>query len=175
MSKIEEIIKNLALEAHPEGGYFKETYRSKGEINNDNLSPNYEGKRNYSTCIYFMLTSDTFSAFHKINQDEIWHFYDGAPILLHTISESGIHDEFVIGRDFSKGQSPQLVVPGGHCFAAKVINKTNNESATKIDYSLVGCTVSPGFDFTDFVLPSRAELLAQFPQHMDLIKEFTRV
>lgn len=165
MDKIKEIIKNLALKPHPEGGYFKETYRSKGEIKEDSLHADYKGKRNYSTCIYFLLTSDTFSAFHKIKQDEIWHFYDGSPIQLHTISETGKHTENTIGTDLNKGETPQLIVPGNHWFAAKVINKN--------DYALVGCTVSPGFDFTDFELPSRKELLSKFPQHKELITELT--
>jgi len=165
MNKIEDIIKKLDLKPHPEGGYFKETYRSLGEINKDSLHIDYNGKRNYSTCIYFLLTSETFSAFHKIKQDEIWHFYDGSPITLHTISKTGDHLEHTIGRDFNKGEIPQLVVPGNHWFAASVINKN--------DYSLVGCTVSPGFDFSDFELPTSKELIAKFPSHKNLITEFT--
>ena len=165
MKKTEEIIKKLGLKPHPEGGYFKETYRSLGKINKDSLHSTYNGKRSYSTCIYFLLTSDTFSAFHKIKQDEIWHFYDGSPIILHTISETGNHHEYTIGRDFSKGEIPQLVVPGNHWFAAEVINKN--------DYSLVGCTVSPGFDFSDFELPTRKELITKFPASESLITEFT--
>jgi len=165
MNKVENIIKKLDLKPHPEGGYFKETYRSLAEINKNSLHSGYNGKRNYSTCIYFLLTSDTFSAFHKIKQDEIWHFYDGSPILLHTISETGIHDEYTIGRDLSKGEVPQLVVPGNHWFAAEVINKN--------DYSLVGCTVSPGFDFSDFELPTRKKLITKFPTYESLITDFT--
>ncbi|OIQ21027.1 MAG: hypothetical protein BM557_04505 [Flavobacterium sp. MedPE-SWcel] len=165
MSQIEKIIKKLDLKPHPEGGYFKETYRSEGEISNDSLDSKYKGNRNYSTCIYFLLTSKTFSAFHKINQDEIWHFYDGSTIHLHIISEAGEHSEHFIGRDLPNGEVPQLVVPGNSWFAAKIINKN--------DYSLVGCTVAPGFDFNDFVLPSRKELLNKFPQHQSIITEFT--
>lgn len=165
MNQKEKIIKELDLKPHPEGGYFKETYRSKGMINKDSLPEAYNGERNYSTCIYFLLTSDTFSAFHKIKQDEIWHFYDGSPIHLHIISETGEYSTHIIGRDFSKGEVPQLVVHGNSWFAAKVINQDN--------YSLVGCTVAPGFDFSDFVLPTRAELTAQFPQHASIISELT--
>ncbi len=165
MNRIAEIIKELDLKPHPEGGYFKETYRSEGKINEDSLYSNYNGKRNYATCIYFLLTSDTFSAFHKIKQDEIWHFYEGSPISLHTISENGNHSEYIIGCDFDKGQTPQLVVPGGHFFGARVINKSG--------YALVGCTVSPGFDFSDFELPSRKELISKFPQYQELITELT--
>jgi predicted cupin superfamily sugar epimerase len=166
MKKIEEIISKLNLEPHPEGGFFKETYRSAGEINLDSLSHNYKGKRNYSTSIYFMLTSDTFSAFHRILQDEIWHFYDGSTLNLYMITPEGKLTITEIGKDISAGQVPQFVVPGGNWFAASGINKN--------DYSLVGCTVSPGFNFLDFELTSRKELLAKFPQHADVILSFTR-
>lgn len=167
MDRKQELIEKLKLQAHPEGGYFRETYRSEGKISRDELSPAYSSSRNYSTCIYFMLTSETFSAFHKINQDEIWHFYEGAPIVLHTLSQEGKHQEFVIGNDFSEGQRPQLVVPGGNYFAARVSGSDK--------HALVGCTVAPGFDFDDFVLPTRQELIHKFPQHENLIKEFTRI
>ncbi|WP_298894394.1 cupin domain-containing protein [uncultured Psychroserpens sp.] len=164
-NKIEQIIKQLELQPHPEGGYFKETYRSSGEIKNDSLGDNYIGQRNYSTCIYFLLTSDNFSALHRIKQDEIWHFYDGSPIRLHVISESGIHTEHLIGNDLNKGEVPQYIVPGGCWFAAEVIDKNA--------YSLVGCTVSPGFSFEDFELKSRTELIALFPDKETIITRLT--
>jgi len=165
MKHVEKIIQDLGLQPHPEGGYFKETYRSSGEIDEHSLGDAYEGNRNFSTGIYFLLTSDTFSAFHKINQDEIWHFYDGSPVRIHMISESGRYSSVVVGRNFTKGEVPQFVVPGGHWFAAKVENDMH--------YSLVGCTVSPGFDFRDFVLPDRQELISKFPEHSDLITSLT--
>ena len=167
MTRIEEIIKSLELLPHPEGGYYKETYRSLGNINTDSLDESYNGKRSYSTCIYFLLTSDDFSAFHKIKQDEIWHFHEGSPIKLHTISEKGIHQEYMVGNDFSSGQKPQLVVNGNHWFAASIIDKNS--------YALVSCTVSPGFDFSDFILPTRRELIDRFPQHEELITQFTTI
>lgn len=165
MNTIENIIKKLDLKKHPEGGYFKETYRSLGEIDKNNLHKNFGANRNYSTCIYFLLTSECFSVFHRIRQDEIWHFYDGSAILLHMISKTGIHTKITIGRDFSKEQVPQFVVPSGYWFAAKVKDKNN--------YSLVGCTVSPGFDFDDFELSTRKMLISKFPQHKKVITDFT--
>jgi predicted cupin superfamily sugar epimerase len=165
MNKIENIIKALDLKPHPEGGYYKETYRCVGEIKKENLSADFNGNRNYSTCIYFLLTSDTFSAFHRIRQDEIWHFYDGSPINLHTINTEGIYSLIVIGNEIEKGNIPQYVVPAGVWFAAKVINEN--------DYSLLGCTVSPGFNFNDFELPNRIDLINNFPQHSKIITELT--
>ena len=165
-NKSKKIIEKLNLLPHPEGGYFKEVYRSSGVIESEILGSEFSGSRNYATSIYFMLTSDTFSAFHKINQDEIWHYYDGSAIELHVISESGQHTQHVIGKDIFNNQVPQLVVLANHWFAAKIINYN--------DYSLVGCGVSPGFDFRDFILPTRQELVQKFPQHEDLITAFTR-
>jgi len=166
-NKIQQIIDKLDLLPHPEGGYYKEIYRSKGMIKSNNLGIEFSGSRNYATSIYFMLTSDTFSAFHKINQDEIWHFYDGSPIELHVISDAGKYSQHTIGKDIFNGEVPQLVVPANHWFAAKTIKDD--------DYSLVGCAVSPGFDFRDFNLPTRQKLTERYPQHKALITSFTRI
>lgn len=167
MDNVDYLIKVLGLQPHPEGGYFKEFYRSSGEINSESLDSRYVGNRNYATSIYFLLTSDTFSAFHKINQDEIWHFYDGSPIKIHMISETGDYSNVIVGKNLKQGEKLQFVVPGGYWFAANVIN--NN------DYSLVGCTVSPGFDFKDFQLADRNEFIAKFPKHKEVITNLTNV
>ncbi len=165
MKDVENIIKNLQLQPHPEGGYFKETYRSNGFITEENLGSDFSGTRNYATSIYFLLTSNSFSAFHRIQQDEIWHFYKGSPIKLHIISNEGIHTTVIIGNDFDKGQVPQYIVKAKDWFAAEVVK--NNA------YTLVGCTVSPGFDFKDFELPKRNTLISQFPHHKALIEKLT--
>jgi uncharacterized protein len=166
MDKIEEIISNLGLKPHPEGGYFRETYRSVGVISQECLGMRYNSLRNYSTCIYFLLTSGRFSAFHRIVQDEIWHFYKGSSLKIHMIDDKGVYSVKVVGTDFEKGEVPQFVVSGQTWFAATV---------SDIDsYSLVGCTVSPGFDFEDFELPDRQELTLAFPQHKEIIKVLTR-
>ncbi|WP_422104089.1 cupin domain-containing protein [Winogradskyella sp.] len=165
MNSIKTIIEQLDLQPHPEGGYFKETYRSAGVIKPDSLNASYNGERSYSTCIYFLLTSESFSALHRIKQDEIWHFYAGSPIRLHMISESGEHTEHSIGNDFSKGHVPQFVVPGGNWFAAEVIEKEA--------YALVGCTVSPGFSFEDFELKPRKDLTELFPHLESIVARLT--
>jgi predicted cupin superfamily sugar epimerase len=166
MCRKQELINTLELISHPEGGYYKETYRSEGSISKNALPDDYSGDRSYSTGIYFMLTADTFSAFHKINQDEMWHFYDGSPIELHMITADGEYSCVYIGRDIKNGEHLQYVVPGGVWFASRV--KDNAE------YSLLGCTVSPGFDFADFILPNTTEMTALFPQHSEIISELTR-
>ncbi len=165
MTEAKKIIKSLQLQPHPEGGFFKETYRSQGAISVDSLGEDFSEKRSYSTCIYFLLTSDSFSAFHRIKQDEIWHFYKGSPIKLHIISEDGNYKKIIIGNHLEKGELPQYVVQAKDYFAAEVINPN--------DFTLVGCTVAPGFDFNDFELPSREDLVSRFPQHIQIIKHLT--
>ena len=167
MKREELIIKELNLTPHPEGGYYQETYRSSEIIPNEQLSNVYIGDRNVSTAIYFLLKSDSFSAFHKINQDEIWHFYEGAAVKIHQIAPDGAYTSIIVGNDLAKGETFQHVVPAGYWFAATV-EKENS-------YSLVGCTVAPGFDFKDFVLAKRNELIELFPQHRNSITELTRL
>lgn len=162
----EELVDLLNLQPHPEGGFYAETYRSKHSIPNEVLAGNHEGDRNYGTGIYFMLTRDTFSAFHRIEQDELWFFHQGATIELHMISQEGVHSKHLIGNDIGSGERPQLLVPETYWFAAKIVGDA--------DFALVSCTVSPGFDFRDFILPSRAELTSKFPQHAEIIEAFTR-
>lgn len=162
---ITEIINKFNLEKHPEGGYFKETYRSTGIITNENLNSNFIGDRNYCTGIYFLLTSDSFSAFHKINQDEMWHFYLGTTLKLHMISPEGEYSFVLIGNDLLNGELPQFVVPAQYWFAVEVVKENS--------FAFTGCTVAPGFDFKDFVLPERKELITLFPQHSEIISKLT--
>jgi predicted cupin superfamily sugar epimerase len=166
-NSLENLISQFNLEPHPEGGYFRETYRSKVEIPKGILDGRFNGIRNCSTCIYFLLTSNNFSAFHKINQDEIWHFYDGSPIRLHIISECGVYTNQLIGIDIKNGQLPQFVVEGGSWFAAEVEYPDA--------FSFVGCTVAPGFSFDDFELGIQNELIKMFPKHKDVIEKLTRL
>ncbi|WP_417591151.1 cupin domain-containing protein [Owenweeksia hongkongensis] len=164
--EVEKLIRHLSLEPHPEGGFYKETYRSKEVITQNSLAANFEGERNCCTGIYFLLTSETFSAFHRIKQDEMWHFYQGSPLLLHTLSPTGDYRCTEIGADVMNGQQPQFVVEAGAWFGATVKNPN--------DYSLVGCTVSPGFDFHDFELAKRKSLTDLFPNHSKVIASLTR-
>ena len=166
MEEINTLVQKLNLIPHPEGGFYSETYRSKGTIPQNVIDEQYKGGRNFSTCIYFLLTSASFSAFHRIRQDEIWHFYMGSPIELHQITPSGQYHKNSIGNNIAEGQTPQLVVPGGNWFAAAVPEPDS--------YALVGCTVAPGFDFQDFILAKRDVLITDFPEHAEMIRKYTR-
>lgn len=161
----QKIVKQLDLLPHPEGGFYKETYRSKGIIPKNAL-PHFKGDRSYCTSIYFLLTSDNFSGFHRIKQDEIWHFYSGSPLAVHVIDQEGIYTKHLVGINMEKGEFPQLTVPA-NCWFASSVEKENS-------FSFVGCTVAPGFDFEDFELAKRKELTAIYPQHEKIIKLLTR-
>ncbi|UZR94908.1 cupin domain-containing protein [Chondrinema litorale] len=158
-------IDQLNMERHPEGGYYKETYRCNELYKEAHLPLKYKSDRVFSTGIYFLLESNDFSSLHRITSDEMWHFYAGSSLTVYAFNQ---HDYFEIklGSDFEKGQVFQAVVPGGYWFGAKV-NEANS-------YALVGCTVAPGFDFEDFELAKQADLLQEYPQYKKVITKLTR-
>ncbi len=160
-----QVIDHLQLIAHPEGGFYREMYRSTEAIEAHALPQRFNGVRDFSTAIYFLLMEDDFSAFHKIQQDELWHFYRGTPLTLHSISPNGTYTKQVVGSNIEEGETPLAVIKAGDYFAAEVLDG---------EYALLGCTVAPGFDFKDFELSKRAALLSLFPQHADLIRRMTR-
>ena len=158
-------IQTLGLQEHPEGGYFREVYRSDESVIKSALPERFKSKRCFSTSIYFLLNQTDVSCFHRIQQDEIWHFYDGSPLLIYTISKKRM-TVFHLGRDPNKGELPMLVIPKGTIFGAELKNKRS--------YSLIGCTVSPGFEFEDFELMSRSKLKRMFPERVELINRLTK-
>jgi predicted cupin superfamily sugar epimerase len=159
MTAAAQYIRDLRLVAHPEGGFYRVTYESPGFIPRECLPSLYNGSRRHATAIYFLIEDPDFSAFHKIASDELWHFYTGGDLTVHVIDPSGVYTETRLGAS-----GPfQAVVPGGSWFAA-----------TSASYSLVGCTVSPGFDFADFQIARRAAMIAEYPQHLPLIERLTR-
>jgi hypothetical protein len=159
-------INKLQLIKHPEGGYYREVYRSHEFVHKKNLPDRYSSFRSFSTSIYFLLESHEFSAFHRLKSDEIWHFYEGAAINVLMIFPNGEFKRIEMGREAETNDVYQALIPKGCWFAAHV-----NEEDT---FSLVGCTVAPGFDFEDFELGKRDDLLKLFPQHRDLIARFTK-
>lgn len=164
-SRVETLVRELDLKPHPEGGYYKEVYRAKGEIPETSL-PGYDGARNFATSIYFLLTKENFSAFHTIRQDELWHHYEGDALEVHVLTKDGLHQVINLGKELEAGQQPQGVVYGGDVFGSRV--------AEGGEYALVGCTVAPGFDFKDFQLDEREQLLSSYPKYSQIINELTR-
>ncbi len=158
-------IEKLKLAKHPEGGYFREVYRANEIISKKSLPDRYSSFRPFSTSIFFLLKGNEFSAFHRLKSDEIWHFYDGSPLLLYLIDSKGKLTTVRVGRNPDKNELLQIAIPKGFWFAAEVVDKNS--------FSLIGCTVSPGFDFEDFELGSKELLTNKFPQHKSLIKRLT--
>ncbi len=161
------LVKELDLLPHPEGGYYKETYRSEGKIAQTCLSSDFSGERSIATGIYFLIEKGNFSALHKIKSDETWHFYYGDALEVIEIDEYGNLTTTDIGSNILKGETFQYTVRANTWFGSRVSNKGN--------FSLVGCTVYPGFDFNDFELANRENLINLFPQHQNIITELTRV
>jgi uncharacterized protein len=159
-------IDKLGLEPHPEGGYFRQTYRSDVVIGREALPAGFGGSRPVSTAIYFVLDGENFSAFHRLRSDELWHFYAGATLEVHVIDEGGSYSEVLLGRDAEAGEVFQAVVKAGCWFGSRVRDGKS--------WALVGCTVSPGFDFEDFEMGSRSAMVNLYPQHRDVIGKLTR-
>lgn len=163
MNRQEYLIKQLELSKHPEGGYYRQVYKSDECIKEDYLPERFHSSHAMSTAIYFMLTNKEYSAFHIIKQDELWHHYEGGTIEIVIIEQDGTLSKKLLGKNFEKGEEPLVVVPYGVYFSARLLD---DES-----YSLVGCTVSPGFEFDDFYMPTKNELIALYPNHKDIIEE----
>ncbi len=151
------------LELHPEGGYFKEIYRSGEIILPEGLPKRFTDKRNISTSIYFLLEGKQKSNFHRLKSDEIWHYYDGCGVNIYIIDNSGNLSEIKLGKDFEL----QAVIRNNHWFGAELREKNS--------FCLLGCTVAPGFDFEDFEIAKRDELLNLFPKHKGVIERLTSI
>ena len=156
----EKLIRELNLLPHPEGGYYRETYRSA-----ETIQVNQDANRNVCTAIYFLLTGNDKSNFHRIQSDELWFFHQGEPLEVVYI-QNGKINVILLGNDFAKGEVAQCVIPSNTWFASKIRDSKG--------YSLVSCTVSPGFDFNDFELGERKNLVNEFPHIRERIIEFTR-
>jgi len=164
-------IKKLNLEAHPEGGFYRQTYKADLVLPGEALPPNFTGPRAVSTAIYFLLQGKSFSAFHRLRSDELWHFYAGAPLLVHVIGESGEYSRIPLGSDPEAGEELQAVVKAGCWFASHLRDSHLRETTS---FALVGCTVAPGFDFEDFELAKGKEMARRYPKHRQLIEKLTR-
>ena len=161
------IIKLLGLKPlQPEGGFFRETYRSRESMPARTLPARYRGKRAQGTAIYFLLTPDTFSAIHRVRSDEVYHFYAGDPVELLVLPPGKRGSVRVLGIDLAKRQRPQLVVPRGAWQGARLVKGGR--------WALLGTTVAPGFDYADFELGRRAALMRSYPAHAKLITVLTR-
>ncbi len=155
---VDELVRRLGLVPHPEGGFFKEMYRAALTVETP------YGTRSAGTAIYYLLPRGSFAAWHRVASDEVWHFYDGHPLELHLVGQDGRLETVVMGGDVVRGEQPQVVVRAGVLQAA----------VPRGEYSLAGCTVSPGFDFADWKMPSADELVRQYPEYAELMRQLAR-
>ena len=162
MNNAQYYIDKLQLLKHPEGGWFRENYRSDEIIKHSCLDSRFSGDRSISTSIYFLLEKGEFSAFHKIKSDETWHFHDGFTLEIYSISPEGELKTQKLGLDITDGELPQITIPQGYYFAAK----------PQGNYTFVGCTVAPGFDFDDFEMPDKEKLIELFPKLQNFLENF---
>ncbi|MFB6098851.1 MAG: cupin domain-containing protein [Salinibacter sp.] len=158
-------IDHLDLERHPEGGYYRETYRTADSIPETALPGRFDGPRDVAALIYFLLPAEAVSALHRIQQDEVWHFYAGAPMTLHQIAPDGEYRTQTLGRAVTKNQQLHAVVPAGTWFGAAV--------EADDGYGLAGCTTAPAFEFEDFELADREALTETYPEHRAVIERLT--
>lgn len=165
MLSAQQLIQQFDLKPHPEGGWYKETYRSSEYIPRNALPKRFYGEKVFSTAIYFLLESKNFSAFHRIKSDECWHFYAGDPLQLYVIQMDGGLDIVELGGEIVKRQLFQYVVPANCWFASR--------PAQGSAFCFTGCTVAPGFDFADFELADAIYLSALYPRHEKIIKELS--
>jgi len=164
MDKINKWVKNLKMTEHPEGGYYSVEYVSPHRITAEGLDVSFDGTRALSSSIYFLIDEGNVSNFHRLKADEIWYYHDGEPLTIAMITENGEYISYELGLDFEKGQRPQVLVPAGCIFG----------SYPKSGYSLVSCMVSYAFEFEDFELFDRQDLLNQYPEHKEIIEKLTR-
>jgi uncharacterized protein len=185
-------IEKLGLKVHPEGGYFRQTYKSELRIAPEasgraqavvkgagrTEQPRLHGSRAASTGIYFLLEGKNFSAFHRLRSDEMWHFYAGSPLVVHVLDPAGEYSSILLGGDPEAGQVFQAIVRAGCWFAAKLAQDPHfSPNPLEVEcrpYALVGCTVAPGFEFEDFELARREDLEAKYPGQKEMIQKLTR-
>jgi len=157
---------HLDLEPHPEGGAYRETYRSDGALPEAALPERFDGERHAAAHIYYLLPAGDVSALHRIRQDELWHVYDGGPATLHIFRPDGTYHAEVLGRNPAEGGRLHAVVPAGAWFGLTI--------GATADFLLAGCTTVPAFDFADFELAEEKTLLDRYPEQEDVVRRLTR-
>lgn len=159
-------IARLDLRPHPEGGYYRETYRAPESIPRAGLPARYDGDRAFVTAVYYLLRSGDVSTLHRLRSDELWFFHAGSPLRVVSLAGDGTLEERLVGHDTGDGARLHAMVPAGRWFGAMLDAEDS--------FALVSCVVAPGFEFADFELASRAELIASYPGHADVITRLTR-
>ena len=164
MDESSNLIKQLNLSPHPEGGFFKELYRSTIRMTPGQLPYGYKSERRLATSIYYLLVKYQYSKFHRIRSDELWYFHKGSSLKIYEIDKEGNKHLHFLGINIDKGEKPQVLIPAGNVFAAELMDKDT--------FGLFGCMVSPGFDYADFELFEENDLSNTYPEHSELFQKF---
>jgi len=165
LTRIREMVEALDLREHPEGGYYRETYRAPSRVPSASLPDGFSGDRDLSTAIYYLLPEGEKSRLHRLKADELWHLYEGGPLSLVMLGGEGRLKVTTLGRDIRAGQRPQTHVPAGTWFGAYPERGSG--------FALAGCTMAPGFDFADFEMGARDRLTGRYPEARDMIRLLT--
>lgn len=155
----------LGLHPHPEGGWYVETWRASESCSDDTLPARYDGSRSCGTAIYYLLAEGVFGALHRLQSDEVWHHYSGDPVEMLQLRPDGSVLRVLLGPDVANGEQPQVVVPKGTWQGVRIVPLGRR--------SLLGCTVAPGFDFADFEMARRDDLVERWPDLSDEIASLT--
>ena len=159
------IVERFGMTPHPEGGWFREVWRSPLAVEHSAIPAGHANRRCGGTLIYFLLSGNDFSAFHRVRwTDELWHLYAGGPLELHIIDSERRHTRHLLTTDLDCGE-PTALVPAGHWQAARL--------EANARWAFGGCTVAPGFEFEDFEMPPAGELIAEYAEHAAIIGELT--
>ena len=166
MNRPEYWIQHLGLEPHPEGGFYKETYRSSISIDKKMLPLGYKNARRLATSIYYLLRSGEISHFHRLRSDELWYYHFGSSIRIIIIDQEGHKQTKILGPKIEKAEHMQVIIPAGTIFGAEVIDT--------VSFGLFGCVVAPGFEFDDFEMYNKEDLIQAYPKQADIIEKFCR-
>jgi uncharacterized protein len=166
MDNAEYWIQHLGLLPHPEGGFYKETYRSKISIDSKVLPLGYKNSRRLATSIYYLLRSGEISHFHRLRSDELWYYHTGSSIRIVIIDQEGHKQTRLLGPRAEKAEHLQVIVPAGTLFGAEVIESDS--------FGLFGCMVSPGFEFDDFEMFNKEDLKQAYPKQSEIIEKYAR-
>jgi len=160
---VKKLLKLSPLE--PEGGFFRETYRSRWQVPADYRPGNSSGTRAIGTAIYYLITPDSYSRLHRLPGTEIFHFYLGDPAQMLQLHPDGRSELVTLGQNIVASQQPQVVVRGGVWQGLRLVEEG--------EWALLGTTMSPGFDYADYENGIWSELVEQFPGEADLIEKYT--
>ncbi len=164
MNTAENWIQHLGLLPHPEGGFFREVYRSSISIEKKALPLGFKDSRRLTTSIYYLLRSEDISHFHRLRSDELWYYHYGSSIRIIIIDQEGHKHTKMLGPKIDKAEQLQILIPAGTIFGAEIMDQNS--------FGLFGCVVSPGFEFDDFEMYSKEDLLQAYPKHAEIIEKF---